>query len=66
MDYKKALYLFTFYFVIISSVFFVSDYYILKENKDVEELIYKSLISGLIGSLILTYMLRRWTNQNKK
>jgi len=66
MDYKKTISLLVFYFVIISGVFFLSKYYILKETEDVQELMYKSLISGLLGSLVLTYMLRRWSNQNKK
>ena len=66
MDYKKTISLLIFYFVIISAVFFLSKYYILKEVEDVPELLYKSLISGLLGSLVLTYMLRRWSNQNKK
>jgi sRNA-binding regulator protein Hfq len=66
MDYKKAISLLIFYFVIISAVFFLSKYYILKETENVQELMYKSLISGLLGSLVLTYMLRRWSNQNKK
>ena len=66
MDYKKTIYLLVFYFLIISGVFFLSKYYILKETEDVQELLYKSLISGLLGSLVLTYMLRRWSNQNKK
>jgi len=65
MDFKKTIILGLFYFIVISGIFFISKYFVLHETEDIQELATQSVVSGLLGALILTYMIRRWTNQNK-
>jgi len=63
MDFKKTISIGLFYFVIIGGVFFISKYFVLNETENIKDLITQSIVSGLIGTLVLTYMLRRWANK---
>ena len=66
MDSKKIIFLFLFYFALISILFFGVKYFVLKETLDIKNLAIESVISGFIGALILSYMIRRWTNNSNK
>jgi hypothetical protein len=66
MDFKKLIGLGVFYFALISIIFFSVEYFVLNNNNDIKALVIKSIISGFLGSIILTYMLRRWDNNQKK
>lgn len=63
MNLKKTILISLFYFIIIGGVFFISKYFILEETENIKDLATQSVVSGLLGTVVLTYMLRRWANK---
>lgn len=63
MNLKKTILISLFYFIIIGGVFFISKYFILEETENIKDLATQSVVSGSLGTVVLTYMLRRWANK---